>query len=174
MRETVKVFNGKEVTCKYYSKKQIREFVSEIEKEELCTTEASERYSVTTETVRQWLQRYSKIIDVRIKHRHSEETKKTAVRDVQAGILTLDEAAKKYDVYKQSIQSWMAKYSILIPAHKIESIQDSASEQKIAKTSLKEIEELKLKVIALETMIDVAEKELNIDIRKKSGTKRSL
>jgi hypothetical protein len=33
-------------------------------------------------------------------------------------------------------------------------------------------EKLQLKNIALETMVTIAEKELNIDIRKKSGTKQ--
>jgi hypothetical protein len=36
----------------------------------------------------------------------------------------------------------------------------------------KQVEMLKLKVEALETMIDIAEKQLKIDIRKKSGTKQ--
>jgi hypothetical protein len=40
------------------------------------------------------------------------------------------------------------------------------------KNLLQIIEEQKLKIAGLEAMIDVAEKELNIDIRKKSGTRQ--
>ena len=36
-----------------------------------------------------------------------------------------------------------------------------------------QVAQLKLQNTALETMIKVAEKQLNIDIRKKSGSKRS-
>jgi len=36
-----------------------------------------------------------------------------------------------------------------------------------------ELEYMRLRAVAFETMIDVAERELQIDIRKKSGTKQS-
>lgn len=37
----------------------------------------------------------------------------------------------------------------------------------------KALEESNLKILALETMIDIAEEQLKINIRKKSGTKQS-
>jgi hypothetical protein len=40
------------------------------------------------------------------------------------------------------------------------------------KSKNRDFEELRLRIAALETMIDVAEKEYNIDIRKKYGTKQ--
>jgi hypothetical protein len=36
----------------------------------------------------------------------------------------------------------------------------------------KALQEAQIKIICLETMIDIAEKELNVNIRKKSGTKQ--
>jgi transposase len=36
----------------------------------------------------------------------------------------------------------------------------------------KQLEEAKRKIICLETMIDIAEREIGVDIRKKSGTKQ--
>ncbi len=36
-----------------------------------------------------------------------------------------------------------------------------------------QIDNLQLKNVALETMINIAEKQLNVDIRKKSGSKQS-
>jgi len=38
----------------------------------------------------------------------------------------------------------------------------------------KALEEAELKIKALNTLIDLAEEQLNIDIRKKSGAKQSL
>jgi transposase len=172
MKEIVKILKGKKVTCNYYSKKEIRELVSEIENSEFCISEAAEKYGVSSFSVKKWLQRYSKTITVKkVKPRLSEEIKKTIIRDIQAGLQTINGAATKLNVSPQAINTWLKKYSIQAVSQ-VKSIQDNSS--KMDKTSLKEIEELKLKVMALETMIDVAEKELNIDIRKKSGTKRSL
>ena len=174
MKENVKIFNEKKVVHKCYSIREIREIVCKIEKDELCISEASEIYDVKTETVKSWLRRYSKIIEVTVKHRLPKETKKTTVRNIQAGIMTVEETAKKYGIDSHTINRWMKEYSINISATCAEPIENGTPEPKIDKTILKEIEELNLKVIALETMIDVAETELNIDIRKKSGTKRSL
>jgi len=36
----------------------------------------------------------------------------------------------------------------------------------------KQLEEARRKIICLETMIDIAEREIGVDIRKKSGTKQ--
>lgn len=55
-------------------------------------------------------------------------------------------------------------------AKEVDSGQDLASENAKLKKAL---ELATLKVAALETLIDVAEDQLNIDIRKKSGTKQS-
>ena len=53
----------------------------------------------------------------------------------------------------------------------------SSEDPKQLKQQLKEaqaqLEQLKLKNAALETMISIAEKQLKIEIRKKSGTKPS-
>jgi transposase-like protein len=173
MKERVKVIHGKEVICKYYSVKQIKEFVSEIEKDDLCIAEAAERFNTNARRIRTWLTQYSKTIEVKEKPRLPEEIKKTIVRDVQAGVTTAKEAAKKYSVREQTINNWLDKYSIKTPIGE-KYIQKTDIELQNDKRSLKELEELKLKILALETMIDVAEKELNIDIRKKSGTKQSL
>jgi transposase-like protein len=163
-----------ELVRKNYTRKQVREFVLEIEKEELTAKEAGEKYGVTDGTVREWLRRYSKVKAMKEKNKVSEEVKKTVVRDIQAGLMTIAEASKQYNTYYQDVKHWVKKYSVSIAPDQLKSIEKSISEVGANKESLKQIEELKLKVIALETMIDVAEKELNIDIRKKSGTKQSL
>ena len=49
-------------------------------------------------------------------------------------------------------------------------ISESATEQE--KSLRQALQEAQIKIICLETMIDIAEKELNVSIRKKSGTKQ--
>jgi hypothetical protein len=56
----------------------------------------------------------------------------------------------------------------------MEKSQDKSSDGNTERTFQEleaELKLAKLKIIALETMIDVAEEQLNIEIRKKSGTK---
>lgn len=52
--------------------------------------------------------------------------------------------------------------------------EDRLKKEEVSKEALKmALQEAELKNKALETMIDIAEKELNISIRKKSGSKQS-
>lgn len=100
--------------------------------------------------------------------------------------------AKKYNVSRSTINKWVLVYQGIhnIPrSHKQVSydlqqkalgkkstppitIHSSELENKIALLE-KQLEWEKLKSHALDTMINVAERELNIDIRKKHGTKQS-
>jgi transposase len=169
MKKTVRVVDGKEINYNCYSKKEKRTIVASIEKDEICIEDAAEKCSVHIDTIKNWIKLYSKILTVTVKRRLSEETKKTIVRDIEAGVLTRHEAMRRFDVQHKAIQEWMEKYSVYD-----EKPQKSGYVVKNDKLISKEIANLKLKVTALETMIDVAEKELNIDIRKKHGTKRSL
>ncbi len=169
MKKTVTFKNGKEISYTRYSKREIKNIVLEIENGDICISEAAEKYDVAPETIKDWLRRMSTKLIVETKQRHPEEIKKTIVRDIEAGIITIDEACLKMNVYKHTIVNWIKKFSIQTShfddfAITKEDISDMATN--------KEIDELKLKIIALETMIDVAEKELNIDIRKKSGTRQ--
>jgi 5-bromo-4-chloroindolyl phosphate hydrolysis protein len=50
--------------------------------------------------------------------------------------------------------------------------QDQSEAEKKIEVLEKQLEWEKLRTLALDTMINVAERELNIDIRKKSGTKQ--
>lgn len=100
--------------------------------------------------------------------------------------------AKKYNVSRSTINKWVLVYQGIhnIPrSHKQISYDlqqkvlgkqskqplpqhHSDLEKKIALLE-KQLEWEKLKSHALDTMINVAERELNIDIRKKHGTKQS-
>lgn len=100
--------------------------------------------------------------------------------------------AKKYNVSRSTINKWVLVYQGIhnIPrSHKQVSydLQQKALGKKITaplpqgqselekKIALleKQLEWEKLKAHALDTMINVAERELQIDIRKKHGTKQS-
>jgi len=100
--------------------------------------------------------------------------------------------AKKYNVSRSTINKWVLVYQgihNIARSHKQVSYDlqqktlskkskhplpqhHSILENKIALLE-KQLEWEKLKSHALDTMINIAERELNIDIRKKHGTKRS-
>jgi hypothetical protein len=102
--------------------------------------------------------------------------------DVQTSSQTLAQIAAKYGLPKGSgsmISKWIKKYSSDFSAMK--ELQPTAantdfmlSAAKIVreKELQKQLEEARRKIICLETMIDIAEREIGVDIRKKSGTKQ--
>lgn len=95
--------------------------------------------------------------------------------------LTYKEITEIYGVNRTTLHYWMQVYASdieLMIAMSKGTVAVIEEKKEVAETSdieqlRKELEEARLKIVALETMIDVAEKELNLDIRKKSGIKRS-
>jgi transposase-like protein len=119
---------------------------------------------------------------------YSEEMKLKTVQEVLSGQLTKAEASKRYGIRGHSrILTWIRKYEKRFGKDKITSYivaENSSPMTEIEKAEFESIkrENDKLKqeltyasrrVIALETMIDVAEKELKINLRKKSSTRQS-
>ena len=78
-----------------------------------------------------------------------------------------------------ALSKWVKKYSSDFSA--MEDLQpitnNTGQVSRSAKSSgenelQKKLEEARRKIICLETMIDIAEREIGVDIRKKSGTKQ--
>lgn len=71
---------------------------------------------------------------------------------------------------------WKKKYSpsiaLTLPLMTEKERQKLEASQKRMKALEKQLEDAQMKNIALETMIDIAEEELGISIRKKSGPER--
>jgi transposase len=108
---------------------------------------------------------------------YSEAFKKTVVKEVLSGQLSKEEAKHRYGIKGNSaILNWIRNF---------DSFQDNGmtkkqpiSDQKIAQLQAEnkrlheEIELERLKVLALNVMIDLAEEQLKVPIRKKSGAKQ--
>lgn len=100
-------------------------------------------------------------------------------QDLLTGTITLSEACRKYNVKGvMTLKRWLLWYdqeqSELL---KLQSMPEQPKENTPTPEEYRKLqEELKkaqLKVTTLETLIDIAEEQLHIDIRKKSGTKPS-
>lgn len=121
--------------------------------------------------------------------RYSERFKQELISKISAGVLSKREATIQYGVSWMSVDRWCRFYGVvsgieMIDLH-LEFMEEKAKEkdgrlpEDIAtlKHQLREME-VKLRAAELraqvaELIIDIAEKDLGLDIRKKSDTKQS-
>ena len=100
--------------------------------------------------------------------------KRQIVLKIESGLLTIKEAARKYNLSENTISTWKKKYSCKVNNNVMNpqeiKIPQATKDIVVSKVHQKEIEALKLKIAALETMIDIAESQFKIEIRKKFGT----
>lgn len=96
------------------------------------------------------------------------------------GDQSLNQVAAQFQVSRQQVKSWRLRFSSELgsPIHTDNLMTEQ--EQKELEALRKQNEELakkleyaNLQVFGLQTMIDIAEEQLKIDIRKKSGSKPS-
>lgn len=124
-------------------------------------------------------------MEIRTNMGYSASFKIHVVNEIESGKLSKNEASKKYNILGHStILKWCRKYGNM-PEHK-----KGAKKRYSGGTSMKtedyeilrlkneiqslksELEYARLKNVALETMVDVAEKEFEIPIKKKYGVKQ--
>ena len=101
------------------------------------------------------------------------------VRELDAGRLTVGDAVERFNFNPANarvlISQWCKKYapdiSVSLPLMTEKERQKIEALQKQLKQLEKQLEHAQMKTIALETLIDVAEEQLKISIRKKAGPK---
>lgn len=105
------------------------------------------------------------------------------VREIVSGRITQKEALSRFDFgYKNEdtarrmLTDWIKQYNpsipVTLPVMSEKERQKLEALQKQVKELEKQLENAQMKNVALETMIDVAEEQLKIKIRKKSGPKQ--
>jgi len=111
--------------------------------------------------------------------RYSLSFKQKVISEIEGGKYTINSARKLYGIKGgQTIQKWIQKFGKLHLLNKIVRVElkDEISRLKQLEKEKKELEsalaQAHLKLIVLETVIDVAEEELGIDLKKnlKSGS----
>ena len=110
-----------------------------------------------------------------------EQTKIKIVEEIKTGMISCLGASGKYRVPRNTIKAWAGKLNLttLLNADNSSALPGMTQSQE-SKLLIKKIHELtkalelsQLRNLALETMIEVAESDLHIKIRKKRGTKQS-
>lgn len=105
--------------------------------------------------------------------------RKWLVQEIEEGEITPTEAIKQFNFHPingiKMIRDWREKYAnqivVSLPEMTAEEKQLLAALQKRNKELEKALEDAKMKHIALDILIDVAEEKLKINIRKKPGAK---
>ena len=109
-------------------------------------------------------------------------TKKQAVQMVAAGLLTEEQACQKFKISRRLLLHWQKWYDRFFLQSQTN--PESMANKKLSdKEKIKQLEQRlkdseqqlkyeKLKREGYETMMDIAEEEFSIQIRKKSGAKR--
>ena len=111
----------------------------------------------------------------------SDVLKHRIIQEVRLGLLSKEEARRRYGIRgKSAILKWMRKFGYVPNIEsaplkkKSKELPDDPKELKERIEELeKALEEAKLSSEFYSTMIDIAEKEFKIPIRKKSVTKQS-
>lgn len=110
--------------------------------------------------------------------KYPDDFRKQVAEDYLLTDMSYSEVQKIYNLpTKTIIVSFIRWYKNKYDLSAIE--LDSSKESLVKPKNLKEkemlelLQQAKLKIVALETMIDIAEDELGIEIRKKSGSKPS-
>jgi len=102
-------------------------------------------------------------------------------RQIRSGAFSIRGACLKYGLSRNTLKKWLLRISVRslddnlsqeIFAEMNEKKQVAALQRKVRELA-RALQTAQLKIDGLETMIQVAEQELQIKIRKKAGAKRS-
>ncbi len=115
------------------------------------------------------------------KHRaFSEEFKKEVVMNFEHGKYSVQQLSRLYGIDFQLIYNWIYKFSSFNEKgyRIVEMKQSSTSKLKMLEQKVKQLEQTlgqkQIQIEFLEKMIEIAEKDLHIDIKKKSFTPPSI
>ena len=174
------IYASREHKQSRYDRRLILKIVKEIEAG-LPRKEANRIYGLGKSTLHGWMRDYgSNNYHLNIKRKtFSNLQKRTIVTAIEQGRLTIKEAKTAYNIKTEKIiRNWLLQYKSEKVEICIENTspvaKDKSSSKDLEKEALqKALQEAELKIKALNTLIDVAEDQLKIDIRKKSGAKQS-
>ena len=101
------------------------------------------------------------------------------VCEIESGQMSWQEARSRFNLpycFKQIYSVWQKRYSdqiiLTLPLMKAEDRTNNQELEKRVRELEKQLELAQMKVVALNTIIDIAEKNYKLEIRKKSGPKQ--
>jgi len=156
-----------------YPPDQIEQIVEEIETDKIGINEAVIRYEISLITLKRWIRTYGKSASLPSAYKRITAIEKRQIlNELDTGKLSICEALKRYKVNETTLYYWRKQYSAEIVWKNTTGNMENLEKTEGQRKEDRQIEDLRLKIAALETMIDVAEREFNIPIRKKHGSKQ--
>ena len=165
---------------KHFDRRLLKQAVQEVE-EGVSRSEVLKRYNISGDTLLKWLNRFgSADYHANKRPKISMLTKRSVVSAVQTGRLTIPEAQIAYKLKDpRSIKQWISLFKQQSTYSEVVNCVDMSKKQELKTPEQLEIEALKkaleyaeLKLLATNTLIDVAEQQFKITIRKKPGAKQ--
>ncbi len=121
----------------------------------------------------------TKQVKIQSRRIFNEEFKKARIKDYESGKFTVSEISRLYHIERPVVYRWIYKYSAYNKKsiRVVEMSESSTKKLKDLEQRIKELEQIvgqkQLKIDYLEKMIDIAKEEMDIDIKKNSGTLQS-
>jgi transposase-like protein len=108
---------------------------------------------------------------------YSQSFKKSVVQEVLSGQLSKEEARRRYGIKgKSAVLNWIRKFDTADTKKMKKKTKTSPANLQLLEAENKRLQEEleleRLRVFSLNVMIDLAEEEFKIPIRKKSGAKQ--
>lgn len=156
-----------------FPKHLIFEIVKEIENG-VSRKSACLKYGMAYCTLSEWMNKYgSEAYHSSKKHVYAVKDKRAIVRAINEGRMTKREACISHDINKKVLNQWIRNFrdqlDELSPSNEITMTEIKGP---VREETDKELARAMLKIKALETMIDIAEEQFKINIRKKFGAKQ--
>jgi transposase len=168
---------SKEIKGKRYGRLYLESYKKEVVRsieEEGSIILICDRLGLGRSTVAGWLKQYgSAAYHSRKPLRHNSQERNRVARQILSGQISIEEAMLKYQLNRRNtVTEWVREYKKdqqLLPNVLTE---EQKTGSPVSTPSSQELQLAQLKIRALETMLDIASKEFNTDIRKKFGAKQ--
>jgi transposase len=176
--------SGRKRKNRSYDKDFILEIVESIERG-VPRSHITREHGIARSVLSYWMRDYgSPAYHASKRGQLSQQEKRSIVRAIEEGRMTIYEARIAYRVNSTvTITKWIKEVkrenaelvasNTALMANKKQDQQPDPDVKKALAEALKKLEEAELKVKALNTLIDVAEEQFKIAIRKKAGAKQS-
>lgn len=121
------------------------------------------------------MERYSKIYKSKWQSQYSEEFKRMVCQEYMEGTALRHSLERKYNLGRSRLTCWLKSYGLEIKKADFVSlhmpVKNEPDQSKEIKDLKKQLADALLEKELYQKMIEVAERELKINIRKKSNTK---
>ena len=140
------------------------------------------KYGLSSGLLRDWLNKYGPVSYLHSQvPKYSIQDKRSVCRSIREGKMTVRQAAGSYRVGITTVYDWLKMEKADLVAtnttdllkKKAKNAPGSAPPPAEVKALQEQLAYANLKIAALNTLIDVAEEQLKINIRKKPGAKQS-